>query len=452
MTLTFRNVCVPGSSAGCCLNVVVDGETVVAMLPAGQPLATTTTVVDADGCCLVAGLMDGHVHFPDVTDPVADLVAIEYLAHGITHVFCMHGTGTAVGLRERIRTGQRLGPRITTTGPMQDDPGMTREQGLAVAREHAASGYDAIKVYSQLSGPGFDGIMDAAEEAGVPVVGHVVRSVGLGQTMRRPLRHIAHLEEFVYSFLDVSVGDLAEGCSVELNPRALDELAAELVERDISVGTTIEAIRSAYEQVRDADQWFARAELACLPTQILSAWLAPGNAYAQRFDRSLAPALARIADLVSILAKEFHRRGVRLVAGTDALHTGVPHASSLYRELRDLVDAGLPHADAFRSCLTSPLEPAPEQPGAIEVGYFGDLVLLGDDPYTDVSAVLDVRAIHVSGRYVASRELRRACAALRAEALLPIRGGSTYGGCAGAAPGRACIHRRLRATRVVEPL
>lgn len=422
MTITFRNVRVPGGTAGGYLNVVADGETVVAMLPAGQPSATTTTV-DADGCCLAAGLMDGHVHFPDVTEPVADLVAMEYLAHGITHVFCMHGTGTAVSLRDRIRAGQCLGPRITTTGPMQDDPGMTREQGLAVAREHAASDYDAIKVYSRLSAPGFGGIMDAAEEAGVPVVGHVVRSAGLGQTMRPPLTHIAHLEEFVYSFLNVSVGDLAGGCSVELNPRALDELAAELIERDISVGTTIEAIRSAYEQVRDADQWFARAELACLPAQILNAWLPPGNAYVQRFDRSLAPALARTADLVSNLAKELHCRGVRLVAGTDALHTGVPHASSLYRELRHLVDAGLSHADAFRSCLTSPLEPAPQQPGAIDVGYVGDLVLLGDDPYADVSAVLDVRAVHVSGRYVTAQEMRRACATLRADALLPIGGG-----------------------------
>lgn len=412
MTITFRNVRV--HSAIDCHSVVVKGETVMAMAPAGEPIADSPVVVDANGCCLVPGLVDGHVHFPDVTEPVADLLALEYLVHGITRVFCMHGTSTVVSLRKRIQTGQRLGPRITTTGPMQDDPAMTREQGLAAAREHATSAYDAIKVYSRLSAAGFDGIMDAAAAVGLPVVGHVVRSVRLGQTMRPPLTHIAHLEEFVYSFLNVSVADLAAGCPVMLDSRAMDKLASELIERNISVGTTIEAVRSAYEQVRDADHWFARAELTSLPGEVLDAWLPPTNSYVRQFDRSLIPGFVRLVDLVSNLANEFHRRGVRLVAGTDALHTGVPHASSLYCELRSLVGAGLSHADAFRTCLAPPLEPAPEQPGEIGVGYSGDLVLLGDDPYVDVSAVKDVRAVHVSGRYVTTNDMRRTHAVLRA--------------------------------------
>ncbi len=416
MKTIFRNVTVPGSVARHQdrVDVVLDGANVEAIVPAGRAPARADDVVDASSSYLVAGLVDGHVHFPDFAEPVFERLAIEYLMHGITGVFCMHGSDAVLRLRDRIADGGCLGPRITTTGPMQDDPAMTLDQGRAVVREHVVAGYDAIKVYSRLSPDGFAGIMAGAQSANLPVVGHVVRSVGLRETLRPPQQQIAHLEEFVYALLDVSVETLADDKPIEYDSAALDEIAMELIERGISVGTTIEAIRSAYEQVRDADAWFAQPDLAALPQQLRDDWLPPNNFYSKNFDSAAhANGFRRIVDLVKRLAVEFHRRGVRLIAGTDALHSGVAHGTSLYRELRDLVGAGLSDGDAFRACVSAPLSQGQARPGDIDVGYSGDLLLLGGNPYDDVAHVRDVRGVLVDGRYVTRRELTIARAAMR---------------------------------------
>ena len=91
--------------------VVVVGDRIRTIVPASAFRAdATTTVVEGHGQFVIPGLVDSHVHLfaPD------DLAI--YLAHGVTTVLNMNGTPSDLALRERVRRGEIVGPRIYTAG------------------------------------------------------------------------------------------------------------------------------------------------------------------------------------------------------------------------------------------------------------------------------------------------------------------------------------------------
>ena len=86
------------------------------------------------------------------------------------------------------------------------------------------------------------------------------------------------------------------------------------------------------------------------------------------------------------LAGRAHAAGVRLAVGTDAGMTAVFHGLAVHRELELLVRAGLTPSEALSAATGCP----PRRRGAggvvgtIEVGKEADLLLLRDDPLTDI--------------------------------------------------------------------
>ena len=95
--------------------------------------------------------------------------------------------------------------------------------------------------------------------------------------------------------------------------------------------------------------------------------------------------------------------GVPIVAGTDAnastqIPANVPHGESLHRELELLADAGLPLLDVLRAATVLPARYfGLADRGAIEPGNRADLVLLQDDPLSDIRATRSIRRIWCAG-------------------------------------------------------
>lgn len=113
-------------------------------------------LIDGKGLYLMPGLIDSHVHYFDQST-----FGRMMIAHGVVSVRDMGNPNLlALGLREKLKKREILGPEMITTGSILDgDPPFipsisivckTPEEGRAAVRLQAKAGVNQIKVYSRL--------------------------------------------------------------------------------------------------------------------------------------------------------------------------------------------------------------------------------------------------------------------------------------------------------------
>jgi imidazolonepropionase-like amidohydrolase len=93
-----------------------------------------------------------------------------------------------------------------------------------------------------------------------------------------------------------------------------------------------------------------------------------------------------------------HAAGVPILAGSDAPNTGTVHGATMHRELELLVQAGLPPAAALAAATSAPARAfGLTDRGRVATGLRADLVLLGGNPITDITATRLVEAVWKEG-------------------------------------------------------
>ncbi len=160
-----------------------------------------------------------------------------FLANRVTGVRDMHdllGGRFVVGLRDQIRAGKKLGPRIVAAVEHIDarrepqPPGKptadTPEQGRELVRKRTAAGADFVKVYSGLSPAVYRAALGEAEGLGLPVAGHCPEWVPAGEAAALGQRGFEHLtavplscskdEDALRKELDRAIAGRADGTAV----------------------------------------------------------------------------------------------------------------------------------------------------------------------------------------------------------------------------------------------
>lgn len=134
--------------------VVIEGDRIVAAGPKTSTTARGRTI-DLGDVTLLPGLIDAHVHLTLGGAPDANAKAT--LLAGFTTVQDLGALGNAnILLRESIKSGKVLGPRIVSAGPWLGETGLTCDfQGIGVkgaeafrarVRKDVEAGADLIKV------------------------------------------------------------------------------------------------------------------------------------------------------------------------------------------------------------------------------------------------------------------------------------------------------------------
>jgi len=309
-----------------------------AIIPAG------THIIDGHGKFLMPGLIDSHVHLQRSPN---DLLL--YLANGVTHIQDMAGSKQDLALRQEIQNG-RLGPHLSVASPqlVQFDrlqgwyQQLTRsalnvhnpDKAEAIVRKLAEDGYDALKVYAFMEMETHRRINAVAESIGIRTVGHLPQAFPLEELAITEQQEIAHIEEFVHALMR-EFGPITRDGGVPFLSyveKRSEAIAEDLIANDITLQTTLWIMESFTRQVFSLEAELSQAKLEYANPGIVKGhrfagvgWL-PGQ---NRFEADVGLNSEQAEGLQTfwetreeahkILFRTMVKRGVKFVAGTDAI-------------------------------------------------------------------------------------------------------------------------------------
>lgn len=375
-------------------SVVVRGGRITAVAP-GVLSASGVPTLDAGGLTVMPGFVEGHRHV--ITGNPATWLAErapaqmqEFLDAGFTTVLAAIDAPPIIEARERIKRGELQGPRlfagtfIPVAGPNPDapppqpgDPARTdpargnrattpapaipREATLAAVAAAKAAGYDYLKsvVNTSEGGPEIDTlklIVAEGNKVGMPTIVHAVSvrdAVAVIDAAPAMLVHTPH------------IGRLDE------DPAGLQKIAT----AGIPMTSTLSVFVPHFDAegtalFRDAQPfpWHTLSSAGQGPVNARLLWEA-GLTYGYGTDTQWPPKETLVDEL----------RALRLVFSP----------AEVVRIITANAAAATLHGDEF---------------GTLEVGKYGDLVIIDGDPLADSSALLNVVTTIKEGKVVAGRQ------------------------------------------------
>lgn len=409
--------------------VLVRAGTIAEVAPSARfDVPASARIVAGEERYLMPGLIDVHVHLR------AEAELQSYLAYGVTTIVNLSGTTEdappPLSTRDRIATGELLGPALFTTGPVLDgDPPnfaavstvvTTPEAAEQAVAEQVAAGYDFIKVYNNLSPAVLQRAVATAHRHGRAVFGHIPRIGGRDDALQRALDAgldvVAHGEEYFFTYFYAGVDSLLDRGELPTRDAAAIPDAVRLTrEAGTAVIPNLSFVRATRWQLDALDSVFAHPEARYLPPNVLQMWHRYNVTHRPDLDRFDLREQAKFAFLKTF-TKALQDGGVRLLLGTDTSLPGLFPGLSAHHELEELVAAGLSpyealatgtrNAGAFLS--ETVLGAAPR--GIVAPGYRADLVLVRANPLANVRHAMQIDGVMTVGRW------------LTAEALTGLRG------------------------------
>ena len=408
--------------------VVRDGR-IAALAPSSAlPAPADAQRIDARGWHLTPGLADMHVHLspmgvgskpgfaPDEVTAFSRSAQVlkVYLLHGVTTVRNMAGTPWHLQLRQAVRDGQAVGPRIHTTGPILETrftfaqladfgqlvrtPAEARD---AVAAQYRA-GYDAVKVYNDIDADVYDAIVTTCRELGMQMVGHVAYAKGLAGALAARQDSIEHFRSYDF---------------------ALDTRPAPDGQRFVGwLHTTPARIREVAERTAEAGTWnvptLVIEQAITTPAPLeppprprwLPQWLHDElqaddtrSVFKPEFRQAIEAGRYRRYELLSAL----DRAGAPLMAGSDCPGCALVPGESLLNELDLYVEAGLTPLRALRAatCDAARFLGLGNELGTLSNGKLADVLVLRADPTASLAALRQPVGVVAAGVWHPADEL-----------------------------------------------
>lgn len=356
-----------------------------------NPTNTTDKVVDLKIKTVMPGWIDMHVHLEGETSPTAyleeftlndadiaydaEVFAKTTLLAGFTTVRDLGGTGVNVSLRNAIKAGKVIGPRIFTvekslasTGGHADptngyrkdlmgNPGPKEgvvnsvEDARQAVRQRYKNGADWIKITAtggvlsvaksagnpQFTQEEIEAIVSTAKDYGMKVAAHAHGDEGMQRAVKAGVKTIEHGTEMSDATMDLMikynaylVPTITAGKTVEENAKKPNYYPEIVVPKALAIGPKIQGT-------------FAKA----------------------------------------------YKKGVPIAFGTDA---GVFQHGLNAREFVYMTEAGMPIMKALQSATitNAMLLDMDKQIGSIENGFLADIIATNDDPTQNVSTVNNV--------------------------------------------------------------
>ena len=383
-------------------------------------IPANATIIEGTDKFLFPGLADMHTHL-GAEVPIAGGIGRNqvqvYLAAGVTTIlnqgdFLTPFGNSLMSLRDDIIAGATAGPTIYTASYArgQQDTG-TRQQIVLTnqdGRNHVvgskAAGYDYIKIYNNTPVAAYEGIIAQAQDEDMPILGHFPQPVGAAIALADGMAMVSHAEAYFYIHFN-----FVEDSSLIL-PAINQTLAAGTwVNTTLYIQETIAAIWGGDTTAFNA--FLSQPQMQYVHPDEIAVWRAGFQGSRWNPSGSQPGALDSRFTFVKDYSRDFHNAGIRLIAGTDSPTVLGAPGFSLHEELRVIAQLGLSNFEILHMATVNPgmfvdetLAPA-DSFGVIQIGNRADLLLLNDNPMSNISNLKNAVGVMTRGRWYSRESL-----------------------------------------------
>ena len=347
---------------------------------------------------VLPGFMDMHVHLAQEYVPKAEReskiepefralfaanAASKTLMAGFTSVRNLGDGGMeTISLREAIRKGLAIGPRIFTSGKTiattggHGDPtnGMPKDNYSPPTPEEGVidSPEEAVKAVRQRYKDGTDGIK-------ITATGGVLSVAKSGEN---PQFTNAELTAIIATANDYGLWTAAHAHGKEGMKRAV-----------VAGINSIE--HGTYMDQEVMDLMKARGTYY-VPTIMAGDWVAKKAKIPNFFPELVKPKAEKIGPQIQSTFAMAYKAGVKIAFGTDS---GVSAHGDNWQEFILMTDAGMSNKDALKSATieTAKLLRVADKLGQIKPGMLADIIAVQNDPIQDISTVKNVSFVMKDG-------------------------------------------------------
>src|ERR1700744_3378511 len=380
------------------MSIIVTGGTVTAVEKGYVAAASGDKVIDLKNRTVLPGLIDAHVHLEDETSPNAQLkeftqstadiafqstvYARTTLLAGFTTVRDVGGTGVNIALRNAIRKGVVVGPRMFTAGKIisstggHGDPTHGYRDGLYAEpsyTETVADGKEAcIKAVRQMYREGAD-LIKITASGGVLSL----EKDGLGA-----------------QFSDEELRAIVETAKDYGMPVAAHAHGAEAIKRAIRAGVT--SIEHGTFMDDEAITLFKKYGTWYVPTIIAGKSVADSAKKPGYFPEVIRGKALAVGPIIQGTFAKAYKAGVKIAFGTDA---GVYAHGKNWMEFVYMTEAGMPPLEAIKCATVNAAEliGISDKAGTLEPGKGADIVAVEGDPVQDIHAMGQMRFVMKEG-------------------------------------------------------
>jgi hypothetical protein len=304
-------------------------------------------------------------------------------------------------LREKLGSGEIMGPHFYTTGPSLNGQSVkTESQAAEMVRAQKKAGYDYLKLHPGLTRENFEAIQKTAKEEKIPFVGHVSFDVGVWRAIEAGYSSIDHLDGFVEGLVPDSKGLTEKEAGLfgmYIAPKARKEeiprLMKALKEKNIWVVPT-QALAERWFAPSPPEEFLQAPEMIYMSPKQREAWAT------SKRDLQASPQYdpARIEQLIRLrrqLIAECQKNGVGLLLGSDAPQVFNVPGFSTHQELEYMVASGLTPFQALQSGTVNVARylNRSHDTGVIRAGAVSDLVLVNGNPLDDIRQTRQIEGV-----------------------------------------------------------
>ena len=394
--------------------VLLSGKQIQAVQKATDPLPAGARQINGKGKYLIPGLWDSHVHLSKAGRGSLPL----FVANGVTSVRDMGSDLSEMqAWRSAMQAGTLLGPQIKTAGQILESrsnvermkreatiepvdrirmPLANPEEARKAVATLVANGADHIKMRTTPDDATFLAVADECRRRNVPFTAHSLAPLEeMIQARLSSVEHFAGLPPF--DSLTAAQRRTLFGSMAQAGLFMSTTLANVYGSMLISYADSKKRMDDAQGKLDPFRRYVCGYLVADWKEQVEEKKDSPYDAF-----QKVLPGLFR--DL-----REMRESGVKFLAGTDVAVAFMYPGFSLHDELENLVKlVGFSPMEALRTATYHPAVFYGEQKkhGSIAAGQAADLVLLDENPLTDIRNTRKIAGVMVQGRWLDRKAIR----------------------------------------------